>query len=120
MMIFMIRQGVPYSLFDTISEFTPFTEKDWAEFLDLSPKSLQRYRAGKRDFRPIHSEKIIELAEITNLGFETFGSYDKFRSWLYTPSFALGSVAPFELLKDSYGKDMVAAELARIAHGILA
>jgi putative toxin-antitoxin system antitoxin component (TIGR02293 family) len=120
LVIFMIRQGVPYSLFDTISAFSPFTEKDWAACLDMSLKSLQRYKADKRDFKPIHSEKIIEVAEVTNLGLETFGDYEKFRLWLNAPNFALGNIKPIELLKDSYGKEMVIGELTHIAHGILA
>jgi uncharacterized protein (DUF2384 family) len=40
--------------------------------------------------------------------------------WLETPNFALGNQKPFELLKDSYGKEMVMGELTRIDHGILA
>ncbi|MCC6451300.1 MAG: DUF2384 domain-containing protein, partial [Acidobacteria bacterium] len=33
--------------------------------------------------------------------------------------FALGNVKPVELLRDSYGKELVMGELNRIAHGIL-
>jgi putative toxin-antitoxin system antitoxin component (TIGR02293 family) len=59
------------------------------------------------------------MAEVTNIGKEVFGGTDKFRLWLDTPNFALGNMKPIELLKDSYGKEMVVAELTRINHGIL-
>jgi len=39
-----IRFGIPYSLFKLIKDITPFTENDWANFLDISTKSLQRYK----------------------------------------------------------------------------
>lgn len=114
-----IRSGIPYSLFKLIKDITPFTENDWANFLDISTKSLQRYKKESGFvFRPIHSEKIIELAEVTNLGNDVFDSNDQFYSWLNAPSLALGNLKPFELLKDSYGKEMVMNELNRIDQGI--
>lgn len=114
-----IRSGIPYSLFKLIKDITPFTENDWANFLDISTKSLQRYKKESEFvFKPIHSEKIIELAEVTNLGNDVFDSNDQFYSWLNAPSLALGNLKPIELLKDSYGKEMVMNELNRIDQGI--
>jgi putative toxin-antitoxin system antitoxin component (TIGR02293 family) len=119
MIINTIRAGIPYSFFKLIQNYTPFTETEWADYLDISTKSLQRYKASENHhFKPIHSEKIIEMAEVTNAGLEVFGSPDKLKSWLNTPNFALGNLKPSELLKDSYGKDMVMGELVRISHGI--
>ncbi len=119
LIIKLIRTGVPYSLFDLIRTITPFSEMDWAEFLNLSTKSLHRYRQDAKYFKPLQSEKIIEIAEVTNVGVEVFGNMEKFKLWLDTPNFALGSLKPMELLKDSYGKEMVIGELTRINHGIL-
>lgn len=120
MMISVIRAGVPYSLFALIKGVTPLKDSDWAVLLDVSAKSLSRYKTVAKPFKPLQSEKIIEMAEVTKAGVETFGSLEKFRLWLETPNFALGRIKPFELLKDSYGKEMVLAELVRIDHGIFA
>ncbi len=115
----LIRSGIPYSLFKHIKDITPFTENDWAIFLDISTKSLQRYKKDSEYvFKPIHSEKIIELAEVTNLGRDVFDSNEQFYTWLNSPSLALGNLKPIELLKDSYGKEMVLNELNRIDQGI--
>lgn len=119
LMILVIRKGVPYSLFKLIQHHAPFSDTDWANFLDISTKSLQRYKQSSRSFKPIQSEKIIEMAEVTNIGLEVFGDMNKFKLWLDTPNFALGNLKPIELLKDSYGKEMVTGELIRINHGIL-
>jgi len=114
-----IQRGIPYTLFQHIKELTPFSDKDWAEFLNLSVKSLQRYKAEKSYlFKPIYSEKIIELTEVTLFGMEVFDSSGQFYLWLNTPSYALGNMKPIELLRNSYGKDMVISELNRIDQGI--
>lgn len=119
LMIFVIREGVPYSLFSLIQHFTPFTDDNWADFLDISTKSLQRYKQTSKTFKSIQSEKIIEMAEVTNVGLDVFGDMEKFKLWLETPNFSLGNLKPLELLKDSYGKELVISELTRINYGIL-
>lgn len=120
MIIAAIRAGIPYTLFNLIQKNTPFTENDWADYLGISTKSLQRYRQqSSHHFKPLHSEKIIEIAEVTQAGLEVFGNMDSLRLWLHTPNFALGKMQPIELLKDSYGKEWVLSELTRINHGIL-
>ena len=116
----VIREGVPYSFFSLIQNATPFSENDWAVFLDISTKSLQRYKQTLKPFRRIQSEKIIEMAEVTSVGVDVFGDMDKFKLWLDTPNFALGDLKPMSLLFDSYGKDLILTELTRINHGILA
>jgi putative toxin-antitoxin system antitoxin component (TIGR02293 family) len=114
-----IRSGIPYSLFAKIKNLSPFTDSDWASFLDISTKSLQRYKKDNTFvFKPIHSEKIIELAEVTNLGTTIFDTSEQFYSWLNTTSLALGNLKPIELLNNSYGKEIVLNELNRIEHGI--
>ena len=119
MIISLIREGVPYSLFGLIQHYTPFTENDWADFLNISAKSLQRYKQSSKHFKSLQSEKIIEMAEVTNIGLDVFGEMDKFKLWLNTPNFPLGGLKPIELIGDSYGKDMVVGELTRLNHGIL-
>lgn len=120
LVIVAIRTGIPYPLFDSIRRYTPFSENDWADFLDISTKSLQRYKASsEHHFKSIHAEKIIEIAEVTKAGLDVFGNLDKLKLWLNTPNYALGNLKPIALLKDSYGKELVINELTRINHGIL-
>lgn len=119
LMISMIRQGVPYSLFELIRHFIPFTDDNWADILSISTKSLQRYKQSSKHFKSIQSEKIVEMAEVTHIGLDVFGDMEKFKLWLETPNFSLGNLKPLELLKDSYGKELVVGELTRINYGIL-
>lgn len=116
-----IRSGIPYRLFVLIKEESPFNEEEWADLLSISLKSLQRYKAsGNYLFKPTHSEKIFEIAEVTELGKAVFDNNEKFMLWLSTPSFALGNHKPLDLIRDSYGKEMVIGELHRIDQAIFA
>lgn len=120
LIITAIRNGIPHSLFELIQQNAPFSEAEWAEILDCSQKSLQRYKSEPDfQFKTIHSEKIIAMAEVTKAGVDVFGNMEAFKAWLHTPTFALGNETPMELLKDSYGKELVLAELVHIDHGIL-
>lgn len=120
LMIYIIKEGVSYSLFSLIQQLTPLSENDWAGILGISKKSLQRYNQSSKHFKPIQSEKIIEIAEVTNVGVDVFGNVETFKLWLDTPNFALGKLKPIELLSDSYGKELVLGELTRINYGIFA
>jgi len=102
-----------------IQLLTPFTEEHWADYLDISTKTLLRYKQAAKSFKSIQSEKIIEMAEVTNIGLDVFGDMEKFKLWLDTPNYSLGNLKPMELLKDSYGKELVINELTRINYGIL-
>ena len=119
LLVHSIRKGIPYDFFNLIKESTPFNEEDWASFLGISAKSLQRNKVKENFvFKALQSEKIFELAEVTSLGATVFDTEEQFYLWLNTPSFALGSLKPIELLKDSYGKEMVVTELHKIDQGI--
>lgn len=115
----LIQNGLSFEFFKKLSKQFPFSEDEWADFLNISTKSLQRYRTEKDFlFKPIYSEKIIEITEVSYLGMEVFGDVDKFKTWLKTDNFALGNHSPQDLLRNSYGKDLVINELNRLQHGI--
>lgn len=115
-----IREGVSFAMFDALLAYAPFSEQEWADFLDVSTKTLYRYRtSGEGRMKPIHSEKVLEIAEVLQKGEDVFGTMDALNLWLRTPNHALGGDLPATLLKDSYGKAWVMDELVRIEHGIL-
>ena len=117
----LIEDGISFQLFEQIQEYSPFTDIQWAEILELSTKSLSRYKTSKDfHFKVLHSEKIVEVLEILIMGHEVFGTKDKFERWLMSPSFALGGYKPVELIKTSYGQELIMTELTHIDHGIFA
>lgn len=119
-LIKFIRKGIPYSFFEKISQFTNFNEQEWASILNISTKSLHRYKQAEKSFKSIHSEKILEMIEITKIGLDVFEDNEKFNLWLDTPNFSLGNYKPKDLIKDSYGKELVITELNQIKYGLFA
>lgn len=115
-----ISKGLPYKVFEGIRQFTGISDQEWAHILDMSLKSLYRYKQSEKKFKSIHSEKILEVAEASQEGLKFFGSMAPYQQWLHQPSFALGGLQPIELLRSSYGKDMVVAELQRLQSGVFA
>jgi len=117
-LIHLIRKGIPYKLFDLIRQYSPFSDAEWAVFLGFSAKSMLRYKQDQKVFKPLQSEKILSIAEVSHAGMSFFGDEKKFHNWLFSPSFALGNHTPAYLLADAYGKELVLAELMRLEHGI--
>lgn len=115
----IIQSGLSIDFFEQLLTCLPFKEEDWSRYLDLSAKSFQRYRKV-RDFvfKPIHSEKILELTEVMTFGLEVFENKEDFEDWLQTTSVVFNNKKPAHFLFDSYGKELVMAELNRIEHGI--
>lgn len=114
-----VKRGVTNALFKEIKKNSPFDDGQWAHFLDINIRTLQRYKITKDHiFKSLQSERIFELAEVVNMGDMVFDTPEHFRIWLNTPSVALGGEKPINLLDNSYGKDLVLAELNRIEYGI--
>ena len=114
-----VKLGIPKSLFNEIATFSILNDEDWCRSLDINLRTFQRYKkAAKHTFKPTHSERILEIAEVYQKGFEVFDSIQDFKEWINTPSLALGRKRPLDLLDSSYGKELVMAELERIEHGI--
>lgn len=115
-----IKEGIRFSFFEKLAKNIPFTLREWASYLHLSERSLQRFKKEKGTFNTVSSEKIIEITMLNKYGIEVFGDQDKFNVWLITKNVALGGIKPKDLLDSSFGIQLLKDELTRIEHGILA
>ncbi|BDD11899.1 hypothetical protein FUAX_43310 (plasmid) [Fulvitalea axinellae] len=114
-----VKEGVTNALFEEIKGNSPFTEAQWASFLDVNIRTLQRYKGdASHIYKPLQSERIFELAEVISRGNAVFDASEHLDLWLNSPCLALGGEKPIELLDSSYGKDLILAELNRIEYGI--
>jgi putative toxin-antitoxin system antitoxin component (TIGR02293 family) len=115
-----VRKGIAYSSFTNAVKNVPLTLKEWSGILDLSERTLQRYKKEKRAFDTLQSEKIVQVTLLARYGREVFGDEKKFNSWLNTENISIGKARPKDLLDSSFGIDLLKDELSRIEHGILA
>lgn len=115
-----IKKGINFSFFERLAKSIPFTLREWAAYLHLSERSLQRYKKQKGTFNAVTSEKIIEITMLNKFGIEVFGDQDNFNVWLNSNNVSLGSIKPKELLDSSFGIHLLKDELTRIEQGVLA
>jgi putative toxin-antitoxin system antitoxin component (TIGR02293 family) len=115
-----LKSGIKFTVFKTIAGESPFSLAEWCHFLHLSERTMQRYTQEKKTFEPLQSEKILQIALLYKKGTEVFGSKEHFNFWLKTENISLGNLTPVSLLDNSFGIDMIKAELHRIENGVLA
>jgi len=116
----VVRDGLSYNYFSTLSDRIHIEMQEWADYLHISERTIQRYKKEGKVFDPIYSEKIILVELLYKKGVDVFGIEDNFYTWMDTKSIALGGVKPKDLLDTSFGITMVYDELGRIEHGIFA
>ena len=109
-----IRSGVKKTEWKQLISSIDSTEREFEFVLPVSISSMQK----KDVYGKETSERIYELAKLYGLGYEVFDSREDFKTWLMTPSPALGGKVPFELLDSSFGFDMVENEILRIQHNV--
>jgi len=116
----MVREGVSFYNFTKLSDRIHMSLQEWADYLHISERTIQRYKKENKTFDPIHAERIIVIELLYKKGIDVFGIEDNFYTWMDSKSVALGGVKPKELLDTSFGITMVYDELGRIEHGIFA
>lgn len=107
-----------YSKFAKIAAKVPFTQKEWANILHLSEKTLQRYAKDNKSFEGLYAERILQIDELINMGLETFVDADTLYSWLKREKKVLGQTLNFESLYSTQGINEVIDEIGRIQYGV--
>lgn len=115
-----INRGISFSSFENIIKKYSFTLQNWADFLHISNKTLSRYQKDNKTFDALQSERILQIEILYSKGEEVFGDRENFTKWLETKNLALGDLFPLDLLKTSFGINLLLDELVRIEHGVLA
>ncbi len=113
----LTRRGLPKkALLNLVSKIS-ITIQEFANIMHISERTFQRF--DENSFvKTEYSEKALELARLYARGQEVFGSLDKFKLWMKSPSHVFENQTPFSLLDTSIGFDIVLKELGRIEHGI--
>jgi len=119
-MVSMVREGVAYPYFNSLSDRINFTLEDWSSYLHLSERTMHRYKKEQKHFDTIYSERIVQIDLLYKRGADVFGSEENFHTWMETISVPLGSIKPKDLLDTIYGINLITDELVRIEHGIFA
>src|SRR5437763_1279757 len=91
------RKGVSVASLISLQSQSPFSETEWASFLDMNLRTLQRYKKENRKLDRSASERVLLIAQLLERGNEIFDGYpadgspadekpEHFLLWLQTPS----------------------------------
>lgn len=112
------KHGISGHELEQIQDASNFSNEEWSRFLQITPRTIQRYRKENSVIDSTSTERALLMAQIVERGREVFGSDETFRAWLDASSFALGGTAPRQLLDTTTGMNVVKAELTRIEYGV--
>ena len=114
------QKGVTARAFFDVASLSGLDRNRLADLLNLSLKTLLRYRQQNKKLNAAKSERVLKLIALYKKGEELFGSAPEFRRWMEEPAYGLGNMIPFDLMHTSGGIDLITEELKRIEYGDLA
>ena len=114
------REGVDFDTFEHLTGQIPLGLSDWSRMLNVSERTMQRYKRDKKRFDAIHSDRLLTILMLFNSGADVFGELNDFMTWVSSINVSMGGVKPINLLDNSFGINMVKDELIKIEHGVLA
>ena len=115
-----IISGLNFNDFQKIAVKVDFIQKEWAEILHLSERTLQRYAHDNSSFNSNVVDRLIQIKKVIQRGQEVFGSYERFNLWLRGNPYMLEGQLSIHSLSSIEGINNVLTQLGRIEHGILA
>ncbi|RYD81180.1 MAG: DUF2384 domain-containing protein [Sphingobacteriales bacterium] len=106
-----------FNEFKKIADKAPFSQAEWAGFLHLSERTLQRYAKSNGMFAPMNAERVLQIGKVLEQGKITFGKVENFYTWLKEEPFMLEGQLSLDSLSTYDGIEMILTQLSRIQHG---
>lgn len=117
---FKINKEINFNDFQKIASKVDFTQKEWADILHISERTLQRYSHDNSSFNSNVVDRLIQIKKVIHRGWEVFGSFEKFNLWLRGNPYMLEGQLSIHSLASIEGINNVLTQVGRIEHGILA
>jgi putative toxin-antitoxin system antitoxin component (TIGR02293 family) len=114
------NKGVNSDEFFKFAELSNQNPNTLSGYLNLSFKTLTRYRRSRKKLSPDKSEQLLKWIRLYIKGLSVFGELSSFNNWMVKPAYGLGNMIPINLMNTSMGIDLIMEELQRIEYGDLA
>jgi len=95
-----------------------FTQKDWANILHLSERTLQRYTKNNTPFEGLYADKILHIEQLIRNGLEAFPNASTLYNWLKKEKQVMGHLLNFESLYTTQGIQELNDQLVRIQYSV--
>ncbi|QBO58501.1 type II RES/Xre toxin-antitoxin system antitoxin [Chryseobacterium salivictor] len=114
----IIRQGIPYSSIELISDRLDRPVKTVLAMVGIPQTTYNKKKGEESLLDSRDSELILMITELLDYGLEVFNDEkEKFQRWLKKPNLSLGGNSPESLLDTTTGIDEVNYALNRIEFG---
>jgi putative toxin-antitoxin system antitoxin component (TIGR02293 family) len=107
-----------YKKFEKIEAKIPFTQKEWANILHLSERTLQRYAKENKSFEGLYVDRILHIEQLVDKGLDTFHSPQALYEWLKKDKKVMGQVLNFDSLYSTQGIQDTIDQIGRIQYGV--
>jgi putative toxin-antitoxin system antitoxin component (TIGR02293 family) len=115
----LVREGFPWEAAFYVKETLTFSDKMFASFLEISPRTLARLKQKRSRLSMSASDRLFRLARIVSLAIEALEDKEQALSWLDKPQVGLGGRRPFDLIRTEAGAREVEDLLGRIEYGVV-
>ena len=92
--------------------------KDFADVLEVTPKTLTRWRQKGEVLSPQQCDRVHVLESLLALGEKVLGSSENVKRWIHAPVLYLQGACPLDLLKTETGRRRVEEALRQIEYGM--
>lgn len=116
-LIYETRRGVKKSAVDQLQGMMGLSQKEVAELLHLTPRTLQRL-GGHERLATVASGQLLEIARLFQMALDTLDDEEQAKKWFRTPIPALGHEMPLKLMDTPAGLRWISTILGRVEHGI--
>jgi putative toxin-antitoxin system antitoxin component (TIGR02293 family) len=107
----------PLQVVKQLSTTFNLSVKDVAGVLDVTPKTISRWRGKDSALSEQQADRMIILKSIFDLGKKVLGTDENVKKWIREPIFSLDGQTPLKLLKTESGRRRIESVLHQIEYG---
>lgn len=104
-----------------LAAFREIIDLDWvtlSQLLTVTDRTLHLKKEHERLGLNV-SDRVMAIAEVYGLGYNTFQDRDLFHDWMQRSNLAFGGLLPIQMMETSVGIAEVKDELGRIRYGVI-
>lgn len=114
----LIEGGMPVQAVEALKASLAIADRQLAQLLGISEKTLSRARAAESKLEPVASDRLVRVARVLAMAIDVLEDEAAAVHWLKRPQIGLGGRIPLAMLTTDPGRDQVEKLLLRIEHGV--
>lgn len=114
----LIEGGMPVQAVEALKASLAVPDRQLAQLLGISEKTLSRARAAEGKLEPVASDRLVRVARVLAMAIDVLEDEAAAVHWLKRPQIGLGGRIPLAMLTTDPGRDQVEKLLLRIEHGV--